>query len=211
MFKLTDTQLVTLSTAAQRDDGAVVLPDRLKGGAATKVMKPLLAKGLVKEVRAKPGMPVWRRNKDEAQSYALTVTRAGRKAINVESNDETGDPSGDATKIRRPAATASHARMRQPRRSRSNDGPNTIVSATKTPSVTVGPRAGSKLALVIGMLCKRGGATIDALVSATGWLPHTTRAALTGLRKRGYRLERERPEDGKTLYRIVAESNRDAA
>src|SRR3977135_4658121 len=107
MFKLTDTQLVTLSTAAQRDDGAVVLPDRLKGGAATKVVKPLLAKGLVEEVRAKPGMPVWRRNKDEAQSYALTVTRAGRKAINVESNDETGDPSGDATKISSPTASGS--------------------------------------------------------------------------------------------------------
>jgi hypothetical protein len=41
MSKLTDTQLVALSTAAQRDDGAVVLPGRLKGGAAAKAMKPL--------------------------------------------------------------------------------------------------------------------------------------------------------------------------
>ena len=30
------------------------------------------------------------------------------------------------------------------------------------------------------------GATLAELVAATGWLPHTTRAALTGLRKRGY-------------------------
>jgi hypothetical protein len=64
MSKLSDTQLVALSTATQRDDGAVVLPDRLKGGAAVKVIKPLLAKGLVKETRAKPGMPVWRRDED---------------------------------------------------------------------------------------------------------------------------------------------------
>ena len=63
MSKLTDTQLVALSTAAQRDDGAIVLPDRLKGGAATKVMKPLLTKGLVKEIRAKPQIPVWRRDR----------------------------------------------------------------------------------------------------------------------------------------------------
>ena len=77
--------------------------------------------------------------------------------------------------------------------------------------VTMGPRAGSKLALVIEMLCEPGGATIDALVSATGWLPHTTHAALTGLRKRGYRVERERSEERKTLYRIIAESDRDAA
>jgi len=174
MSKLTDTQLVALSTAAQREDGAIVLPDRLKGGAAAKVMKPLLAKGLVKEISAKPGMPVWRRNEDEARSYALTITRAGRKAINAESNDEIGDPSVDPTKIRRPAARASHARNRRPRKTRS--GATTMVPAAKTQSVTTAPRAGSKLALVIGI-----------------------------------RIERERPEDGETLYRIVAESNRNAA
>lgn len=74
MFRLTDTQLVTLSTAAQREDGAVVLPDRLKRGAAAKVVKPLIAKGLLKEIRAKPGMPVWRRDESERRSYALTMT-----------------------------------------------------------------------------------------------------------------------------------------
>lgn len=48
------------------------------------------------------------------------------------------------------------------------------------------PRPGSKQALVIGMLSAKSGATLGALVDATGWLPHTTRAALTGLRKRGF-------------------------
>src|SRR6202521_2025125 len=112
MSKLTDTQLVALSTAAQRDDGAVVLPDRLKGGAATKAMKPLLSKGLVKEIRAKPGMPVWRRDEDEARSFALTITRAGRKAINVEPDDT----SGDVARIARRAATSSDGRVRQARK-----------------------------------------------------------------------------------------------
>src|SRR5467141_3997395 len=113
MSKLTDTQLVALSTAAQRDDGAVVLPDRLKGGAAAKAMKPLLAKGLVKETRAKPGMPVWRRDEDEARSYALTITRAGREAINVESQDEGGDPPSDTAEARRPTKAGSRARNRR--------------------------------------------------------------------------------------------------
>ena len=44
------------------------------------------------------------------------------------------------------------------------------------------------------------------MVSATGWLPHTTRAALTGLRKRGYRIERQRSDEGKSIYRIVLAS-----
>jgi hypothetical protein len=41
------------------------------------------------------------------------------------------------------------------------------------------------------------------MVGATGWLPHTTRAALTGLRNRGYSVERIRHETKGSLYRIV--------
>ena len=54
------------------------------------------------------------------------------------------------------------------------------------------PRDGSKLAQVIELLRRAGGVTIVDLTQATGWLPHTTRAALTGLRKRGYAVIRER-------------------
>ena len=47
------------------------------------------------------------------------------------------------------------------------------------------------------------GASVPELIAATGWLPHTTRAALTGLRKAGHVVERSR-RDGATCYRIVA-------
>lgn len=57
--------------------------------------------------------------------------------------------------------------------------------------------------MVISMLSKKGGATIDALIEATGWLPHTTRAALTGLRKRGFEIERSQDDDAPSVYRIV--------
>jgi hypothetical protein len=64
------------------------------------------------------------------------------------------------------------------------------------------PRDGSKLALVIEHLQRADGATIIDLTQATGWLPHTTRAALTGLRKRGYAVIRERIGAGDSVYRI---------
>jgi Protein of unknown function (DUF3489) len=64
------------------------------------------------------------------------------------------------------------------------------------------PRDGSKLALVIDLLRRADGATIADLTQATGWLPHTTRAALTGLRKRGYAVIRERLVAGDSVYRI---------
>jgi DNA-binding MarR family transcriptional regulator len=47
-------------------------------------------------------------------------------------------------------------------------------------------RPATKQALVIKMLQRKQGASITELVEATGWLPHTIRAALTGLRKKGH-------------------------
>jgi hypothetical protein len=48
------------------------------------------------------------------------------------------------------------------------------------------------------------GALLDKIVAATGWLPHTVRAALTGLRKRGYAIELLRESGRKSsTYRIV--------
>jgi hypothetical protein len=38
---------------------------------------------------------------------------------------------------------------------------------------------------------------LDELIAATGWLPHTARAALTGLRHRGYDVRLERDEKGR--------------
>lgn len=61
----------------------------------------------------------------------------------------------------------------------------------------------SKTDLVLGMLQRSEGATIDQLVTATGWLPHTTRAALTGLRKKGHALVSDKL-DGVRRYRVDA-------
>ena len=62
------------------------------------------------------------------------------------------------------------------------------------------PRAGSKQAKIIGLMKRKSG---DEMVKATGWLPHTTRAALTGLRKKGYGLAKDKNASGKTVYRIA--------
>ena len=60
------------------------------------------------------------------------------------------------------------------------------------------PRAGSKQALLISLLMAAEGASLDTIVAATGWLPHTVRAALTGLRKRGYAIARLQESGGKS-------------
>ena len=66
------------------------------------------------------------------------------------------------------------------------------------------PRAGSKQAQIIALMQRKTGATLDDLIEATGWLPHTTRAAMTGLRKKGYTIEKAKSPKGKTAFRIAA-------
>jgi hypothetical protein len=68
-IKLADTQIVMLSAAAQRDDRCLVAPQNLKGGAAQKVAAKLIDGGLAKEIKAKPGAPVWRQDEQAGQSY----------------------------------------------------------------------------------------------------------------------------------------------
>ena len=80
-IKLTDTQIVMLSAAAQRDDRCLVAPRNLKGGAAQKVAAKLIDDGLAKEIKAKPEAPVWRRDEQGGQSFALKLTAAGVRAI----------------------------------------------------------------------------------------------------------------------------------
>jgi Protein of unknown function (DUF3489) len=61
----------------------------------------------------------------------------------------------------------------------------------------------SKRAQLINLLERDSGATLDAMVALTGWLPHTTRAALTGLRKKGHVITSDKV-DGVRTYRAAA-------
>ena len=65
-------------------------------------------------------------------------------------------------------------------------------------------RPGTKLAAVVMSLRRPQGATCLQLMLATGWQPHSARAFLTGLRKKGKALERAKREDETTFYKLVA-------
>jgi Protein of unknown function (DUF3489) len=56
----------------------------------------------------------------------------------------------------------------------------------------------------VAPLGRETGAILDELIAGTGWLPHTTRAALAGLRRKGCTLEENTHEDGKTAYHVLA-------
>ena len=84
--------------------------------------------------------------------------------------------------------------------------PEEAEVAPAEPTAARAPRSGTKQALVVTMLAGRDGASIDELMTATSWLPHTTRAALTGLRKRGFAIVTHRVAGAATLYRLDGEA-----
>ena len=47
-------------------------------------------------------------------------------------------------------------------------------------------RPAGKMGVLLDAVARPKGATLDELTKASGWLPHTTRAALTRLRQRGF-------------------------
>ena len=77
--------------------------------------------------------------------------------------------------------------------------PNAEVAGAATPAIN--PAPASKIDQVITLLRREQGATLPEMVAATGWQAHSTRAALTGLRKKGHTLAKDKRDDV-TCYRI---------
>jgi hypothetical protein len=80
--------------------------------------------------------------------------------------------------------------------------PDVMVAAA--PVSTKAPA--TKSATVLGYLRRDQGATLAELVAATGWQPHTTRAMLTGLRKKGHAIERRKRDDVSCYHLPVADA-----
>ena len=84
MPQLSDSQLVVLTAACQRPDRCVFpVTARLKGNAAGNVLKSLLNKGLIKEVRAKRDDTVWRHDEERGR-MTLVATKAAFAALGID-------------------------------------------------------------------------------------------------------------------------------
>jgi hypothetical protein len=171
--KLTDLQLILLTTATQRDHGSLFPVAESVAKHAERIGKAiptLLKRSLIEERPTRDRRIAWREQDD--QPIGVFVTPAGRRLI---------EPAGDAAE--------SVAYDTGTPKSQKKNGAETV-------------RKRSKAELVLGLLRRPNGATLNELVTATCWLPHTTRAALTGLRKKGHVVEKTKRDDA-TCYRIA--------
>jgi hypothetical protein len=175
---LTDRQLVILAAAAARGDLMVLpLPDTLKlnAGAATLVIKSLIARNLVEESPAERGQAIWQER--DGQRLTLKITEAGLHAIGVEpplASDDTVQ----------------------------TEVPSADVAAPPTP---VAIRPGTKLALVLDLLRRPEGTTIAEITAATDWQAHSVRGFISGTLKKklGLTVSSEAEGDRGRVYRIV--------
>src|SRR4051794_4768508 len=179
--KLNDVQLVILSSASQRNDGLAVVPENVPTAPLNKALAKLTALGFLKEVRVKHDQPLWRTD-EEGKRLGLKITKAGSAAIGVTENG-----SGEQEPLPAPEPT------RGGKKAANKRGP----AETER-----GKPRGSKRAQIIALMQRKTGATLDEMVEATGWLPHTTRAALTGLRHKAFDITKSKEKGNKTVYRL---------
>ena len=63
----------------------------------------------------------------------------------------------------------------------------------------------SKIDIVIKLVSRKNGASLEKIQETTGWQPHSVRAALSRLRKKGHHIKHGADGKGKAIYRFVAE------
>lgn len=227
MTRLSDTQLVLLSNAAKRDDGALTRPTKAHPPALANAIKPLLARALVRKTAAGARMPAWG-DEDDGARYALCITPAGLDAIGVDESTQRKPITTGFQTAPTPGQPAAEAEPHEAAKPPQKRGKQTAeVQASRNEANSIAPRStkgrmrasagkdaapqldphhrpGSKLATVVAMLRAPAGASITAIMTATDWQAHSVRGAIAGAikKKLGLAVISERRGDER-VYRIA--------
>ena len=201
--EMSEAQRLTLQAAVVREDRFLQPPRNARGAAARTIAGKLIDAGWAKEMRAVSGAPIWRRDADSGSAFTLKLTTKGKKAVDRSNEESVGTRRASLVVGAEKAEPRKSSRQREHRPAVGTGGSNEDMRMEAAAASSRKPRVGSKLGSVLDMLSADAGATIGELTAATGWLEHSTRAALTGLRRRGYGLSLTRRERaGASVYRI---------
>jgi hypothetical protein len=162
---LTDNQRCVLQAASRSANLNVwPLPQRLNlsKGSATIVVKGLLKKAFIAERAALGHDAIWRETED-GRPMTLVITKAGLAAVGM-----IPEVASDRKQAADQSAQKAHDGAKR--------GPTAPVSQNQQRR----PRAGSKLAMLVRLLERDGGVTVDEMAAALGWQQHTIRGVMSG-------------------------------
>jgi hypothetical protein len=165
-----------------------------KGAALARTIASLRKRNFIEERRITDGASTWRRDEDN-HAYGLFITTAGLLALGVdEAGEERSSPANAAAPHKRKTAVA------RPRPKHKNPAQGA--------SRREAPPAQTKKELVIWMLRRRSGATIDDITAQTGWQAHSVRGFFSGLvrKKLALPLMSDVGKDGVRRYRIASDA-----
>jgi hypothetical protein len=199
---LSVTQMNVLSTAARRPDHMVLPPPaarHARGAAQRQLLSALLKAALAEELPVSDDALCWKRNAN-GECLGLRLTKAGLAAV-------PSPKTRQGQKSRRPSMKAPDAAARRSERIEpgATPQPGETKRAAGIESSPLGQAAlpKGKLGQVLSTISSEAGATVAELVSLTGWQSHSARAALTGLRQRGFAV-RLIERQGRKAYRLAA-------
>lgn len=194
-MQLTDTQLVVLSAALNREYGSVLpLPANLKGGAVAKVCAALIAKGLAEEIalddataRAAPEQVF--RSEPDAKPVTLRITDLARQALNVETPSAADAAEPASEQVEAEAPVDQDDKLSQPAAaSPDQPSPDAPQEGDRADASGKQPRSGTKLEQFIQLLRRPEGVSIKEAAQALDWMEHSVRGAVAGALKKKYGL-----------------------
>lgn len=217
--RLSDLQLILLASAARRDNASLLplVPPVDDDERTRRALRALLRKRLITEAPAgtAPGTAMVHPDHnapaphnpfiattdeageaggcDERHRTGFIITDAGREAIGVVPEETAADADGTGERPEDPDPEPGPATAHK---GIAGGAPGDDIAPSPT------PKTGSKQAVMLDLLHRPEGATLAELTEATGWQPHSARAALTGLRQRGHAIVRDK-RDGTTCYRVT--------
>jgi hypothetical protein len=196
-INLTDHQRCVLHAASRSANLNVwPLPQRLglSKGSATIVVKGLLKKGLIEERAAIGHDAVWRETED-GLSMTLVITKDGLAAVGMF-----------------PEVAVDRKQAADPSAQKAHDGAKRGPTAPVSQNQQRRPRSGSKLAMLIALLERKEGTTIEEIAVAVEWQQHTVRGVMSGalVKRFGLKIVSEVTEGRGRVYRISGAMKADA-
>ena len=214
---LSSTAREMLEAAAQHNQKLAFPPERLPIAARRTVVQSMLKSGLLEEIAAPDGQPIWRTT-EAGEQLVLRATSAGLAAVvgpvvdeaPVVTNEpcltnESHAPISDVTVEPCPTASPPPTNLRVAATAlltawdAAANGPSWLEPHFKALRVAIAqpardasprqPRPDTKRAAILTMLQRPGGATVAQVVEATGWARHTVHGFFAGLKKAGTRVE----------------------